>query len=396
MRNLFKKITAVTLSMTLVVGLASITGAAVKTGTDVSSGKSWTSYSIHTREDNGEWEDALKKDGQFYATSITNASGLDAYKAYGENAKISTQTASGFTMDVTSTGWSANYGPTGKDSSGNLIYSVMQSNPWGVTATKIVNVERGRSYTISFKIKSTLSNEVTQTKERADGTGYNEGTGTYNYLKHVHFKAYDDKDENGAALELSGLSATIGGKSVLVTGNKTINKDFSSFITLDSRNTADDGWVTVNATVQVPVEKSDYQGKAKNPTMGIKFAFGAFLREYPNENNMSGTIQVKDFKVTAGNQAPAQVKISKVTAKKKALVVKFKKAARAKKYEVQCSLNKKFKAKKTTTKVTKKTKVTFKKLKSKKKYFVRVRGFYKSGGKKIYGAYSKIKKVTVK
>lgn len=397
MRKLFKKVTAIALSVTMVAGTACIATAAVKTGTDVSAGKSWTSYSIHTREDKGEWEDALKADGQFYAINITKDSKLDAYKAYGENAKITTQTASSFTMDITSTGWSAGWGPSGaKDSKGNLVYEVKQSNPWGVTATKVVNVERGRYYTISFKIKSTLQNEITETKERADGTGYNEGTGKYNYIKHIHFKAYDDKDEDGAALELTNLTATIGGKSVLVKGNKTLNKDFSSFVTLDSKNTADDGWVTVNAKVLLPSDKADYQSKAKNPTMGIKFAFGAFLKEYEDENNMSGTIEVKDFTVKADKTAvkPAKVKKLKVKAGKKSMTVSFKKAKLAKKYQVQYATKKNFKGAK--TKVTSKTKLTIKKLKSGKKYFVRVRGFYTTSGCKIYGDYVVKKNVKIK
>ena len=37
----------------MVVGTASMASAAVAKGTDVSNGKAWTSYSIHTREDNG-------------------------------------------------------------------------------------------------------------------------------------------------------------------------------------------------------------------------------------------------------------------------------------------------------------------------------------------------------
>ena len=52
-----------------------------------------------------------------------------------------------------------------------------KSNPWGVTLKKILNIDRGRTYTISFKIKSTLKNEIKQTKKRKDGTGYNVGTG---------------------------------------------------------------------------------------------------------------------------------------------------------------------------------------------------------------------------
>lgn len=429
MRNLFKKVTAIALSVTLVVGSASMAIAAVATGTDVSSGKSWSSYSIYTREDHTSGESTAKQNVCWYHSLINTNSTLldqhyvkdtvtdaqlktlndaikadnkkkgtsnptvtkhantwgeqDSYKCFGENAKLSTQTASSYTLDVVSTGWSATWSPAGE---------AVASNPWGVTTTKVVNIERGRYYTISFKIKSTLKNEIMKTVDRKDGTHYNEGTGKYNYIKHIHFKAYDDKDESGKALEFSGLKATIGGKSVLVTGNKTLNKDFSSFVTLDSRNTADDGWVTVSAQVLIPSDKADWQTKAKNPTMGIKFAFGAFLKEYPDENDMSGTIQVKDFTVKAANVAkkPAKVKKLKVTAKKKSIVVKFKKAKNAKKYEIQYSTKKNFK--KAKKKTTKKTKFTIKKLKSKKKYYVRVRGIYTANGSKICGSYVKAKK----
>ena len=64
MRKLFKNLTAIGLSVTMVVGTASMASAAVAKGTDVSNGKAWTSYSIHTREDNGSWEDKLIGAGQ--------------------------------------------------------------------------------------------------------------------------------------------------------------------------------------------------------------------------------------------------------------------------------------------------------------------------------------------
>ena len=133
MRKLFKNLTAIGLSVTMVVGTASMASAAVAKGTDVSNGKAWTSYSIHTREDNGVWEDKLIGAGQKYQNKE------NTYKSYGEDAKITTQTSSSFTMNVVSTGWSAKWTPKG---------DVGQSNPWGVTADKVVNVERGRYYTI--------------------------------------------------------------------------------------------------------------------------------------------------------------------------------------------------------------------------------------------------------
>lgn len=386
MRKLFKNLTAIGLSVTMVVGTASMASAAVAKGTDVSNGKAWTSYSIHTREDNGSWEDKLIGAGQKYQNKE------NTYKSYGEDAKITTQTSSSFTMNVVSTGWSANWTPKG---------DVGQSNPWGVTADKVVNVERGRYYTISFKIKSTLKNEIMKSQDKKDANGNvvkdsegkamgeNVGTGKYNYVKHIHFKAFDNTDKDGAALKLSNVKATIGGKSVL-----SSTKDFNPFIALDSQNTADDGYVTVSADVKIPSLRSEYQKKQAQATLGIKFAFGAFLKEFIDENDMRGTIDVKDFKVTAGIQSPSQVKISKVKAKKKAMVVKYKKASKAKKYEVQYSLKKNFK--KSKVKTTKKAKITIKKLKSGKKYYVRVRGFFMNGKTKVYGPYSAKKVVKIK
>ncbi len=90
-----------------------------------------------------------------------------------------------------------------------------------------------------------------------------------------------------------------------------------------------------------------------------------------------------------GTKANVLGKVSglKVTAKKRALHVSFKGVKRATKYEVAYSTNKKFKTKKRVT--TKGTKVILKKLKPKKAYYVKVRAFIVSGGKKNYGTYGK-------
>lgn len=87
----------------------------------------------------------------------------------------------------------------------------------------------------------------------------------------------------------------------------------------------------------------------------------------------------------------AKAKITKLTAGKKQLTVKFAKVKLAKSYKVQVSTDKKFK-KNVTTKTTKKTSLTIKKLKSNKKYYVRVQAV--SG--KSTGAYSAVKNVKVK
>ncbi len=396
MKKIGKKLLATILSVTLVVGMTGIV-CAQKSGTDVSAGKGWSSYSVHgnNAEDKGEWESNLKKANQVWnikadKDAVKAAKGkLDAYLTYGECAKFASSSASAYNLNVTSTGWSAHYNPgTG---------AVVQSNPWGVTTTKIVKVERGRYYTISFKIKSTLKNEITKCDDttvikniknvNGQPVHYTQGTGKYNYVKHFHFKAYDNLDTDGAALALQKISATYNGKSVLAK-----SKDFNNLIPMDSRN---DNYVSVTAKVLVPSEKADYQKKKSSPTMGIKMAFGAFLKEYKNENNMQGNVEVKDFKVVAGNKAAApKAKITKVKAAKKKLTVKYN-AKGAKKFIVQVALKKNFK-KGLKQKTTKKKTWKFKGLKAKKKYYIRVKGGKSYKGNYVYGKWSKVKKKKTK
>ena len=98
-------------------------------------------------------------------------------------------------------------------------------------------------------------------------------------------------------------------------------------------------------------------------------------------------------KVTA--QKPAKVKSVKLTAKKKKLNVSWKKVNGATGYEVMYATNNKFTKNKKTVKV-KKNKVTIKRLKSKKKYFVKVRAYKKEKGSTKYGKWSKAVKKKVK
>lgn len=64
-------------------------------------------------------------------------------------------------------------------------------------------------------------------------------------------------------------------------------------------------------------------------------------------------------------------------------------------YQVSVSRDKSFK-KGTVTKNVKGSSKTFKKLKKGKKYYVKVRSYKTSEGKKIYGSYSRVKTVKVK
>ena len=85
-------------------------------------------------------------------------------------------------------------------------------------------------------------------------------------------------------------------------------------------------------------------------------------------------------------------------AKKKKMTVKWKKQTKLTTgYQIQYSTSKNFKGAKTQT-ITKnkKTSCIIKKLKSKKKYYVRVRTYKKVKGKKYYSKWSKVKSVKTK
>lgn len=95
----------------------------------------------------------------------------------------------------------------------------------------------------------------------------------------------------------------------------------------------------------------------------------------------------------------SKIKLAKQTAKakangKKKIKVSWKKDKKASGYEIAYSTKKSFKGKKTiVVKSNKTTSKVVKKLKSKKKYYVKVRSYKQIGTKKVYGAYSKVKTV---
>lgn len=102
------------------------------------------------------------------------------------------------------------------------------------------------------------------------------------------------------------------------------------------------------------------------------------------------------------NTTATKVKLAKQTTKvkangKKKIKVSWKKDKKASGYEITYSTKKSFKGKKTiVVKSNKTTSKVVKKLKSKKKYFVKVRSYKQVGKTKTYGAYSKVKTVKVK
>ena len=88
------------------------------------------------------------------------------------------------------------------------------------------------------------------------------------------------------------------------------------------------------------------------------------------------------------------VSIGKVSAKK--AVIKWKKIAGVSGYQIQYAASSKFKKAKTLTAGKKATSKSVSKLKKSTRYYVRVRSYKKSNGKKVYSSWSKAKSFKTK
>ena len=154
-----------------------------------------------------------------------------------------------------------------------------------------------------------------------------------------------------------------------------------------------------------------YTGKAIQPSVTVKsgntrLSSAYYSVSYKNNKNAGiATVTVTGKGIYAGCRAtavfeicPKKTTISSVKSSgKRAVRVVWKKNAQAAGYQIQYSTSSSFKnAKSVTVKGASKTSATLKKLTQKKKYYVRIRAYQTSGGKKLYGAWSKTKKVKVK
>ena len=152
-----------------------------------------------------------------------------------------------------------------------------------------------------------------------------------------------------------------------------------------------------------------YNGKAQKPSVTVKDEKGKALKlgtdytvSYPSgcKNVGSYTVTVKLKGKYSGKKMltfkinPKATALKTVSGKKQALLVKWKKQTKqVTGYQLQVATNKAFTKNKKTVNVkgAKKASSTVKKLKSKKKYYVRIRTYKTVGGKKIYSKWSKVK-----
>ncbi|MDO4363151.1 MAG: fibronectin type III domain-containing protein [Clostridia bacterium] len=118
-----------------------------------------------------------------------------------------------------------------------------------------------------------------------------------------------------------------------------------------------------------------------------------------SDNNANNNTTTSNNNSSTQNQPKLKkIVVNKVKAQKKAVVVAWKAVKNVTGYQIQLATDKKFKKNKKTVTVTNKkaTKKTVKKLKSKKKYYVRVRAYKTQNGKRTYSSWSKTKSFKTK
>lgn len=411
MRKITKKIFASFLSLTMVVGMtSSVFAAHAANGANVATGLKWTSFSVCTREDGGEWEDALKtvdvKDEQTGEVIRKQTKGID-YAT--EGYVVAGATASNFQLFVLNSGWDGEYNPMTGELAGD--------NPYGLQAkSSAFPVEKGRTYEISFKVRSTLKGKV-DTKDSAGNVTSSRDITT----KQILLKAYNPTaaGEPGVAFT-STNGCTLGG--MIITDSAAGEK-------------------TVTAKILVP---KTYDGTS----VALNFSCGAFLKTRPEEIAMKGSLYFSNIQVKAGAQysvkytygsksyteylnegektaghnfgvkgktltgyknaatgakfslstpvrsnltlqcvytatkKPGKAKV-KIKAQKKKAKLTFTKIANAKGYEIKYSNKKNMK--KAKTKNTTKKSITIKKLKAGQKTYFQIRAYnIDSAGKKVY------------
>ncbi|MCQ4638162.1 Ig-like domain-containing protein [Anaerovorax odorimutans] len=125
---------------------------------------------------------------------------------------------------------------------------------------------------------------------------------------------------------------------------------------------------------------------------------GKITAKKPGRTTVTATAaNGKSAKITVTVQ-PKKVASLKVKTGKRKMTVSWKKDTKSSGYQLTYARNKSFKkAKKNVTISKNKTnKKVIKRLKSRKTYYVKVRAYKKIGSKKVYGAYSSVKKVKIR
>ena len=167
----------------------------------------------------------------------------------------------------------------------------------------------------------------------------------------------------------------------------------------------------VSRSFTVKVKNVTYNGKAQKPAVTVyagneRLSQECYTVSYKNNKNVGyGTVEVNGKGRYSKYSGTVKFKInfkkpslsSAKSTKKKTLTASWKKTGGNSGWQVQYSTNKKFRSGARTINLKAgKTKTTIRKLKSRKTYYIRVRGYKNVGGKMMYSGWSNAKKVKIK
>lgn len=243
----------------------------------------------------------------------------------------------------------------GKTLKFNTDYIVLYSNNIDIGTAKVIIIGKG-NYTGSKSMDFAIVKAV-----KIPNTGNNGDTGNNT---NINIGDTTDKGENTNVIKQYTVTFKTGTKPAKLSKKITAGKKVTipkQIKMLTRKGYIFEGW---------------YNGKHKyNFSHTVKFNI---------------TLQAKWKKVTV-----KKTTISKLNnTKSKKLSVKIKKVSDANGYEVSYATNKKFKSAK--KQITVKTTITLKNMKKGKTYYVRVRAYkLDSVGEKVYGKWSKIKKMKI-
>ena len=342
-----------------------------------------------------------------------------------------------FTATVTNTGKVASDGDV-------ILYGDAEGNR-KIASRHFDSIAPGE--TASVELEYPVSSMIFQEEESAycmvqtvtDKKEFNADNNTYYGATYLWELPEDNFQIAGFALSGAGGTYTYTGKEIrpaVTVKGLTAGKDY----TVSYRNNVNAGTAQVVVTgigryhgtmvKEFTIRKASQTvaGKSYTKTYGNKaFSLGAKAKtklSYKSSNtkvatvNSAGKVTLKGpgkatITITAAattnyNAASKNVTITvkpkKATLKKaksmkkRTLKVMWKRDTKATGYQVVIAQNKKFKKGKKTAliKKNKTTSRTFKKLKSRKNYYYKVRAYKQVGKTKIYGAYSKTKRIKVK
>lgn len=237
------------------------------------------------------------------------------------------------------------------------------------------------SYEIIDHGTNTDRNMLTSSKIElcADGTVTGDLTGTWNKTTDSE-KGYDY-----ATLSLNGI--TYKGYFFRQYNEKDVPEQVMTFSAMSDQNTC--LWGTHRTEADLAEDKAEEEAqKTPVPTAAPTVT--------PNSQNANST-KVTATPTPTGNVEKTKPKKLKkpvltVKVKSKKAVLSWKRVSGADGYQIWYASNKAFKkAKKVTIKKGKTTKKTIKGIRKGKKTFFRIRAYRKIEGKKVYGAFSKVK-----